>query len=71
MVFRRAFPDGKLVVGTDGLFKYLRREVIAEVVRAHEPPAAADELLRVRLPSGTLVDDVTVIVVGRRRRAPS
>ena len=63
-VLQRAFRGGKLVVGTDGLFKYLPREVIAEIARAQDPQAAGDEMVRrVRLPSGTLVDDVAVIVV--------
>lgn len=64
VVFGRVLPDAKLIVGTDGLFKYLPRKVIAGIVRDLETQAAADELVRrVRLPSGTLVDDVAVIVV--------
>lgn len=55
---------GRLVVGSDGLFKYADPHVI-RVLAARSPVEEAVEALvqATRLPGGSLQDDVTVIVV--------
>ncbi len=53
---------GQLVLGSDGLWKYVRWERLAEALR-HPPREAAHHLVEsVRYPSGALPDDVSVIV---------
>ena len=57
---------GTLVLGSDGLWKYVRWERVPEAL-LHPPKEAVRRLLEsVRYPSGELPDDVSVIVV----RAP-
>lgn len=54
---------GRLVVASDGLFKYAKREEIQERALAGSVAEAAAGLVdAVRLPSGALQDDVAVIV---------
>jgi serine/threonine protein phosphatase PrpC len=57
--------DGTLVVATDGLFRYAKRQDIAFVVERGEPPEVIARRLvdLVRLPNRELQDDVAVIVV--------
>lgn len=63
VAFERALLDGTLVVATDGLLSFAGPEVIARFAVEHE---AAEALVRaVTLPSGTLQDDVAVVVVRR------
>jgi serine/threonine protein phosphatase PrpC len=63
-VFERAALSGTLVVATDGLFKYAAPDVIARIVRASAIRSAAEELIAlVRLRSGTLADDVALVLV--------
>ena len=63
-VFERAALSGTLVVATDGLFKYAAPDVIARIVRASAIRIAAEELIGlVRLRSGTLADDVALVLV--------
>ena len=63
-VFARAALSGTLVVATDGLFKYAAPDVIARVARANAIRIAAEELVElVRLRSGTLADDVALVLV--------
>lgn len=64
-VFVRPNLDGVLVIATDGLFNYARPEVIAQVVATHEYlDATAQALVElVRLPSGSFMDDVAVVLV--------
>ncbi len=58
--------EGTLVLGSDGLWKYVRWERVPEALR-HPPKEAARRLLEsVRYPSGALPDDVSVIVVRAR-----
>ncbi|MFE8597758.1 SpoIIE family protein phosphatase [Archangium violaceum] len=55
--------EGTLVLGSDGLWKYVRWERVPEALR-HPPEQAARHLMEsVRYPSGALPDDVSVIVV--------
>ena len=57
--------DGTLVVASDGLFAYAKREDIERVVRnTPELEAAAQRLVElVRLPNRTLPDDIAIILV--------
>jgi serine/threonine protein phosphatase PrpC len=60
---------GRLVVGTDGLFNYVRGEKLIELALLSPSEAAVDALIQAaRLPSGTLQDDIA-LVVGEWRRA--
>ncbi len=56
---------GRLLLGSDGLFKYVRHEHIRDLVRSLAPMEAAAALIEAaRLPSGGLQDDIAVIVAG-------
>jgi len=58
---------GTLLVGTDGLFNYARRESIAAVALGGDLEVAAGALVDlVRLPRGGLQDDVGVALVRHR-----
>jgi serine/threonine protein phosphatase PrpC len=63
--FDRLALEGTLVVASDGLLGYARPTVIAEVVLVTEDldDAASALVGRVRLPSGSLMDDVAVVLV--------
>lgn len=55
----------RVLLGSDGLFKYLSPQEICELSRLSRLEDAADALVNaVRLPSGSLQDDVAVIVAG-------
>jgi serine/threonine protein phosphatase PrpC len=58
------FPMGeRLLLGTDGLFKYVNAEHIDLIAsRASLEKAAADLIDAARLPSGALQDDIAVIL---------
>ncbi len=57
--FRSAFVDGRLLVATDGLFKYTSAEKICATVSEGDLDTAAKALVElVRLHSGALPDDV-------------
>ena len=52
-----------LLIATDGLFKYTDRQTIASIARTPDLDAAAKSLIdAVRLRSGTLQDDVAVVL---------
>jgi hypothetical protein len=54
---------GRLLVGTDGLFKYASRSRLASLTAEGSPEAAAAALVEaVRLKSGQFQDDVGVVV---------
>ncbi len=54
---------GRLLVATDGLLAYAGRSEICSAAGAGEPETAAEELVNlVRLPSGSLQDDVALIL---------
>lgn len=57
--------DGTLIVATDGLFRYAKRQDIAFVVERGDPPDAIARRLvdLVRLADGSLQDDIAVVVV--------
>ncbi len=62
-------PADTLLVATDGLMKYARLDRLRDAVRRPERSLAlaCDELIElVRLPSGTLQDDVGVVLLSRR-----
>jgi PPM family protein phosphatase len=64
VTFQRPQLAGVLLVATDGLFKYAAAPVIAGIARSGTVAQAADELLElVRLRSGKMADDVTVVLV--------
>ena len=55
--------SGRLLVASDGLFKYAAQDVIAKVVLQGTVDEVARGLVEcVRLPSGVLQDDVAVIL---------
>lgn len=61
-----AFDRGTLLVASDGLVKYARMDPIAAVARGADLEAAAAALIElVRLPSGALQDDTTVVLCRR------
>ncbi|MFP4029393.1 MAG: PP2C family protein-serine/threonine phosphatase [Candidatus Brocadiia bacterium] len=61
--FLQYLVSGRLLVATDGLFRYAAPETIHETAVRGEPDAAAEDLLElVRLPSGDLQDDVAIIL---------
>lgn len=64
-LFERPDLDGVLVIATDGLFSYARPEVIAQAVATYEDlDATAQALVElVRLPSGSFMDDVALVLV--------
>ena len=56
-------PEGRLIVGTDGLFRYVRDDSFREAASATTPRQACKALVSlVELPSGNLRDDVAVVV---------
>ena len=60
MVFEEALLGRHLLLATDGLTKYATPEKIADLV-VH---GSVEEIVNcVRLPSGDLQDDVTVVIV--------
>jgi serine/threonine protein phosphatase PrpC len=64
--FERPALTGTLLVASDGLFKYASAGVIANVVRASPIENAAKQLVElVRLRSGKVADDVSVLLVRR------
>jgi PPM family protein phosphatase len=64
--FERGDWDGCLVVASDGLFGHARPDAVSQAVFDGDPDDAPRRLIdRVRLPSGTLVDDVAVAVIHR------
>jgi len=63
--FYRSRLDGTLVLGSDGLFKYVSTEKIAEAVRGSAPADAAERLRAlVRMATGRYQDDLGLVVVG-------
>ncbi len=62
--FERSFPSGQILIASDGLPKYAAHIKIVEVVSGFPTEIACDELIRaVRLPSGDLWDDTSVILI--------
>jgi serine/threonine protein phosphatase PrpC len=63
--FERAELEGTLIVGTDGVFRYARRDRIASAVTSETTvDSAADALVElVWTPSMDLLDDVAVVTV--------
>ena len=55
----------RLLLGSDGLFKYVQHERIRDLTSTHAVAEAAAALVSAaRLPSGALQDDIAVIVAG-------
>lgn len=64
VVFEAERGGGRLLLGTDGLFKYTAAERIVELAARGSAAEAADALVNcVRLPSGGLQDDVAAVLV--------
>jgi PPM family protein phosphatase len=62
--FERQALSGVLLVASDGLFKYAAMDVIAGMVRASPIQIVAKQLVElVRLRSGRLADDVSLVLV--------
>jgi PPM family protein phosphatase len=61
--FSARLDDGKLLVATDGLMKYANVQNLIHIVRSAPIDEAAERLVKiVRLPSGELWDDTTVVL---------
>ena len=61
--FTALFYEGTLVVGSDGLFRYVRREEIVAACRIASLDDAVDALVAAaRLPTGGLQDDVSLVL---------
>lgn len=57
-----ALGQATLLVATDGLFGYARRDDIVRIAHQRDLRSAADEWIAlVRLPSGGVPDDVTIV----------
>ena len=64
---RGPLAGGTLVVASDGLFRYAKPADIARVASGSDVEAVARALIDlVRLPTGALQDDVSVVVVRAR-----
>jgi serine/threonine protein phosphatase PrpC len=62
--FERPVLGGVLIIASDGLFKYAAIDVIARIVRNNAIGAAAELLIDlVRLRSGKVADDVSIVLV--------
>ena len=68
VAFAGAFPPGStLVVASDGLLRYAKRADLARVATVDTVEAAAKRLVAlVRLPSGRLQDDVSIVLCRHR-----
>jgi serine/threonine protein phosphatase PrpC len=65
--FREPLGLGTLLLASDGLLKYARREAIAQVALGEDLGAAAHELVRLpQLRSGEVPDDVAVVLCRAR-----
>jgi len=61
--FKHPKANGSLLLATDGLLKYTSAEGIIAACREHSADVAAQRLIElVRYPSGSLPDDVTIIL---------
>jgi serine/threonine protein phosphatase PrpC len=64
VIFEAELGDGRLILGSDGLFKYAPLEQICSLAMQGSVAEAADALGScVRLPSGGFQDDVAVVIV--------
>jgi serine/threonine protein phosphatase PrpC len=62
-IHARGLEGGTLLVASDGLLRYAQRDDIARVAQGADLVAAAKALVElVRLPSGQLPDDVSVVL---------
>jgi serine/threonine protein phosphatase PrpC len=68
--FTRSKLEGTLMIGSDGLFNYAKRDAIIRAIATTEffsiPRACVD---LVRLPSGELWDDISVVAIRHRPRS--
>ncbi len=68
-VLRGTARSQTLLVASDGLLNYAKRADIVTIVNGPDLEAAAAALVQlVRLPSGNLADDVSVVLVRPRMR---
>jgi serine/threonine protein phosphatase PrpC len=64
VIFEAELAGERLVLGSDGLFKYATAEQICALAMQGSVAEAADALANcVRLPSGGLQDDVAIVIV--------
>jgi serine/threonine protein phosphatase PrpC len=64
--FATTFAEGTLVVGSDGLFRYVKRDAIVAACRAGSLEEVADALVAAaRLPGGGLQDDLSLVLCRR------
>lgn len=64
--FRRLREGGRIVIGTDGFFKYASQDRWVQLARTQPTENLSRRLVTLaRLPSGRLHDDATVVVVTR------
>lgn len=73
VALQRPALGGTLLVATDGLFSYAKRDAIASIVAEHEDlkRAAVALVEAVRLRGGSLRDDVAVVLARGESRASS
>jgi serine/threonine protein phosphatase PrpC len=65
VIFEADLADGRLLLATDGLVKYASLEQVCALVNRGDVDEAAEALAEsVRLPNGSLQDDVAVVVTG-------
>ena len=63
VAFTASFDEGTLVVGSDGLFRYVKRDTIVAACRMASIHDAADALLAAaRLPTGGPQDDISLVL---------
>ena len=67
--FSAPFDDGRLLMGTDGLFNYVDERRLANAVRASSVEDAVRALIElVRLSDGSFHDDIALVVATREPR---
>jgi hypothetical protein len=70
--FASPWDGSSLIVGSDGFWNYIHKERLLADLRFIDFPVLAKTLAEmVRLPSGSLADDVSVVCARRRRITPA
>ena len=65
--FSAELGEGTLLIATDGLWDYVNNETVLQIVRKNSLETAAELLMKIiRLPSGALCDDASVILCRQR-----
>jgi len=68
-VFQGDLESSRLLVCSDGLWKYLKKSEIEAALENVSIEVSADELLqKVKLPNGELQDDISFVIAGKERK---